>query len=673
MSKPRITFIKLLTLTSMALVLLSGCLSSQGTYIGEGEGRNGKVVLSVGLDNNKINKIDVVESSESDFTQEAVDHLINELTGKDSVAGIDTYSGATFTSKAVLAAVTDAIEKSQGKVPAVATEKASSQATKFKPGTYTSAKMGRHAKMVIEVTFSEDKILEAKVLSHKETEALGGVAADEMTEAFVKNQNLAVDVITGATQSTTAVRMALQDAIKQAGGDVAALSNVTTDMKPEPNQECDVVVVGAGAHGMSTAIELKKLGHDVVLLEKMGILGGSSLMASTAAEGYGTKVHKRLGVKLTKEEYLKIQIPVSKRILKERPQMASDFADLVPETFDWMIDSGVDINKLIDGKKMMAPSDGTAIGQVVVPFLREQLVLNDVDVRTNSKAVSIINENGTAGGVVVETPQGIYNLKAQSVVLATGGYFMNQKLLDRFTPKTAHYGTTWSIGSTGDGLIMAEEMGAELSDMEKVLINPTAHPVTGKVSMVSFSNLRHFGGILVGTKSGKRFFNENAWYTDIANAMPDGEAYIIIDHGIMESNATIRHYLDYGFLKQGNSIAELAAKLKLDPQVLAQTIETYSSYAKNHKDEEFGRKHLVANLDKAPYYAAIVKPANHNPFGGVTADERGQAVRKDGSTINGLYVVGNVANNLLIPNGISGGLVFGRMLGRYVSEDILNK
>ncbi|MDI9506397.1 MAG: FAD-dependent oxidoreductase [Clostridiales bacterium] len=542
----------------------------------------------------------------------------------------------------------------------------------YTPGTYTSETTGRNGPIVVSVTFDENNIVDAQVISHAETAHIGTEAIERIPAGMVETQKIP-DIISGATQTSAVLRLALADCVDQAGGDSKALL-VPDEPKPikAAVEECNVVVVGGGGSGINAAIEMGNRGLHVILLEKEDILGGTSITASTSLCGFGTPQQIEAGFGVTVDEYYEdmTQITyVSKRFKEADPDIAYRLAESFPVYAQQLMEWGVDLGNARNAFSLM-PSDGSTIGSTLFPALIDQLEPAGVDVRTGNKAISIIaDDSGAAKGVVVECDAGIYEIHARKVLMTFGGYIANNDIVAKYTPQYDGWKTTWSVGSTGEGLQMCIDMGGYLGGMDSITINPACYPIPG-ANLISFTPLRTYGSILVDIYEGKRFANEIGDYTFISEHMPDGKAYILFDQQVYDACATIREYDGYGYFTKGETVEELAEKLGLDSAVLSETVSRYSGFAVNGVDEDWQRATMPSDLSVGPYYATLVEPALHSCPGGVVTNARGQALREDGSIIENLYVSGHAADNTLQPRSLCGAVYFSRLVGELIAEDL---
>ena len=182
------------------------------------------------------------------------------------------------------------------------TPSASAASLRFTAGTYTGEAIGHNnGPLTVNVTVSEDKIESIEVKSHTETYGIGYGLKETPIEAIptqiIEGQTLAVDTVTGATITSSAVISAITSALEQAGADVSALKETSEKAKAEDQTiDADVVILGAGAAGLRAALEASNAGASVVVLEKQGIVGGSTTRSGGKLVAAGTKQQEAAGV-----------------------------------------------------------------------------------------------------------------------------------------------------------------------------------------------------------------------------------------------------------------------------------------------------------------------------------------------------------------------------------------
>ena len=235
-------------------------------------------------------------------------------------------------------------------------------------------------------------------------------------------------------------------------------------------------------------------------------------------------------------------------------------------------------------------------------------------------------------------------------------------MLQEYVPEWAGGTTSNTAATTGDGIRMAQAIGAALSNMDQLTLNPTFYDDHG--TTMSVSGVRYEGGILVDP-TGKRFANEMANYTEVSEAEKaiGSHAFAIMDSTSLACNPK--------YAVEAESIEALAEKIGVDPKTLSQTVASYQKYYDNENDEEFGRTDMRSRLDTAPFYAVPVFPVVHHTRGGVSIDLRSQVLDLKGNPIPGLYGAGEVTDNKLMGNDpVAAGITFGRLCAQSVLEDL---
>ncbi|WP_279016493.1 FAD-binding protein [Sutterella wadsworthensis] len=534
-------------------------------------------------------------------------------------------------------------------------------------GTYEVSAKGNNGPVVFSVEIQGQAIKSIKVVRGEETPGLGVEAIAMISKEIIARQTTAVDAVSGATNSSRAVTAAVEAALQKAGGTVADLKKThQTDAALPTNNSTDVLVVGAGGAGMGAAIAAKEAGAKVLLIEKLPLVGGTTLLASTAFNAGGSKVQMSSAKPYTAADYF---AKLEKGARGQELANVKQLADLSGPTADWLIGMGADLSRVINGSQH-TPKDGGALGTNLVPVMKARVDALGIETRTDTKATDlIVGTDGRVSGVRVTTPKGSYEIHAKAVILATGGFASNPDLVKRFSPQLAGYPSTASVGATGDGIIMAEKAGAALSQMD--LTGPQTVAYDTGHGAVSLTNVRYNGAILVN-QEGKRFANELGQTAALASAITKqtgGAAYLIFDQKAVDHASLMQTYKARGYFVEAPNLTDLAAKLGINPQALGATVAEWHTVYDTKQDPVFGRKDSIfTRIDTAPYYGQKISPASQTTYGGVMRDAKSRAVRADGSVIPGLYVAGETASQF--GSGVTIAVVLGRLAGTEAAKEV---
>ena len=394
---------------------------------------------------------------------------------------------------------------------------AAASGASYTAGTYTATADGNNGPVTVEVTVSDTAITSVKVTDQAETESIAGPAIERIPQAIVDNQSLAVDAVSGATVTSTAILTAVADAIEQAGGDVEALKNVAVsggDAAQVGDKSADVVVIGAGGAGLCAAIEAKDQGAEsVILLEKMASIGGTTFTSQGVVGAYGSKLQAEMGIELTFEQmYDNLMSNASYHL---DPALTTITLEKSGETIDGLMERvGLPFADVKVGygpyQMMHALPNGGA--DMMEPFSKS-IEEAGVELMLETRATELVmNEDGSVAGVKAETAGQSFTISAKSVIICTGGYAYNPELTARFTPELAGTFGIGFPGATGDGIIMASNVGAATThtdDMMCVLkdyeIMAEHNGTSATASNAGFMSLPNM--IMVGA-DGTRFVNE---------------------------------------------------------------------------------------------------------------------------------------------------------------------
>ncbi|MBQ7786254.1 MAG: FAD-binding protein [Clostridia bacterium] len=554
----------------------------------------------------------------------------------------------------------------------------SSGAMAMTAGTYEAEANGIGGAVKVAVTVSENAIEKVEVLAHSETPGISDPAIERIPAAIVEKQTLAVDTIASATVTSNAILTAAEAALTAAGADIAALKTpVAEEAAPGQTIEMttDVVVLGAGGAGVAAAVEAYDNGAKVVLLEKLAAIGGTTATSQGMLGAYESKKTKEMDVHHTFEEmYTNLMNNASYRL---DPQLTTVTIEKSGETMDWLGDRlGMNIYDVIVGYgplKMMHLIEGA--GPAMKTAMEASLAGTGIELMLETKATEIlINEDGSVKGVKATKGADTVIIYADSVVVATGGYAYNPELTERLDPEKAG---TWGIGfpgSTGDGIIMASNVGAALThtgDMMCVLKDyeiMSEHNGTSATANVS-SFISRDNTVLLGA-NGKRFVNEKdiGYMTQKLNSPvfdqmhKDGLGYVwaISDKASLDAKKVVRG-LGMEFIT-ADTFEDLAAKMELDVATVVETLTNYNGYVDAGHDPEFGRL-LLAKLE-APYCAVKVVPCEIITYGGIARNVNAEVIRADGTVIPGLYTAGEAsANSAYMGFTLTNAFAWGRIAG----------
>lgn len=533
-------------------------------------------------------------------------------------------------------------------------------------GTYVAEGKGNNGPVVVETTIENGAITKIRVLKNSETPMIGETAIKLLPTKIVDRQSLDIDKVAGATNSSNAILTAVGEVLKKAGGskaDLKAVAQKKDQAAVLEDANTDVVVVGAGGSGMAAAIEAKRKGLNVILIEKLPMIGGTTALSSTAFNAGGSKIQMALKKPYTADDYyLKLK--------GKGPDDASlrNLADLSGPTTDWLVDMGADLGRVINGSQH-TPKDGGALGAMLVPVMKKQLDKLGIEPRTSTKAEDLYVKDGRVAGVRVSHDNGKYVIHAKGVILATGGFASNPELVAKYTPMWAGYPSTASRGATGDALAMATKVGAALGQMDRSGPQTVAYQ-TGN-GAVSLTNVRYNGAILVN-EDGNRFVNELALTPILGKAIKDQKdrhAYLIFDQASVDRAALMKKYKEAGYFVEAPTLDALAKKLGINAENLSKTVAAYQKGMDDGVDHEFGRKDSrFSRIDKVPYYGAKISPASQTTYGGVKIDLKARAVTETGKVVPGLYVSGEAASQY--GQGVSIGVILGKLAADTAAEDI---
>ncbi len=433
------------------------------------------------------------------------------------------------------------------------------------------------------------------------------------------------------------------------------------------SQRCDVLIIGAGAAGMSAALEAGSSAQKVIILEKMPYPGGNSSRA-TGGMNAALNIDDR---EIFYRETLRAGM------YKGTPGLVKQMVDGSRDAVSWLTSMGADLSDLgrLAGhsrNRSFRPYKGSPVGQEVVNILYSELRRQEIELRTDNKALSVekIRRGFT---VTVENRSGrVYRIRTGRLIIASGGFGGSPEQITRFNPSLKGFNTTNSPGATGDYITLTEKLNASIINLPDIQTHPTVEPDFGTLITEA---LRGNGAILVNQR-GLRFTDEMAFRDALTQKMLEqrgGEAWLIFDQGVRESLYSSEYYFRQKFVIQAESLETLAEKLSLPEREFIETLERWNRFIDTGMDEDFGRRDLIASLNTPPYYAIKTAPGIHYCMGGLEIDERARVLDRSGNIIPGLYAAGEATGGIhgldrLGGNSLTDAVVFGRIAGREASR-----
>ena len=439
----------------------------------------------------------------------------------------------------------------------------------------------------------------------------------------------------------------------------------------------DVVIIGAGGAGLSAAIAAKQAGATVAIFEKMPYPGGNTALAGGGINAAGTAIQEQAGIRDNADLFFSDTMTGGYN--RNDPTLVWNLAEKSAASLNWLLSLGADLWELgrtagTSVDRTHRPRSGGKAGPEIVQVLEKQAeTILGIPLITQARATKIIMIEGRAAGIEVAYQNTTRTVLAnKGIVLATGGFGANSDLYTSLVPSLRSFATANHRGATGEGIALAENIGAALVDMDQIQINPTYSP--GKALIADA--VRGIGAILINSR-GSRFVDELGTPEAVSHAIlaeEGGSAFLFFDDAIRKSLAIIEEYVISGCVIEGATVPDLATAISADPATLAATVTAYNQGVALQRDAEFARADLPRPILIGPYYAIPVIPAVQHTMGGVRINADAQVISTDGSPIPGLYAAGEVTGgihggNQLEGNGLADSLTYGRIAGANAAKN----
>ena len=592
-------------------------------------------------------------------------------------------------------------------------------------GDFTGTAQGLGGDVTVTLTLKDGKIVGCTATGDKETEGIGSKVIDSFPAIVAESGSIAVDAISGATVTSNAFVAAAEAALTEAGLNPEDYKTaIATTAGEDRTVDADVVVVGAGGAGMTAAISAAADGLKVVVVESQAMVGGNSVRATggmnaaktplqdkntfgesagvektlAAAEGYAdNETITALAATVSEQweayqanpegyfdsvELMELDTMIGGKGINN-PELVKTLCSNTADSIVWLDSVGASLTSVgafggASVKRIHRPVNAEgktlSVGAYIVPILEKNLQDAGVEIILNTTVDTILTDaNGAACGVSGVANDGSkLTVNADAVILTTGGFGANLDMVVSYKPELAGFMTTNAAGIQGQGIKMAEALGAATVDMNQIQIHPT---VEANTAALITEGLRGDGAILVNAE-GKRFFDEVSTRDKVSAAeiaQPGSYSYLIVDQAMADASNVIQGYIKKGFTTQGETYKELAKALGMDEAAFAETMNTWNGYVEAKNDPEFGRTSFANPLNTAPYYAIKVTAGVHHTMGGLKINPAAEVLTEDGSAIAGLFAAGEVTGgvhgaNRLGGNAVADFVVFGRIAAQSAAD-----
>ena len=449
---------------------------------------------------------------------------------------------------------------------------------------------------------------------------------------------------------------------------------------------------GGGA-GLAAACRAGELGLKAIVLEKTGLLEGSSLLCGGQFSTFGTDLQKAKGKTDTADIFYNDMIKTGKG--KNDPKVVRAFVDMSKIQYDFLTKT-LDVHPrgVMAASGMSVPRSHTFNPPEVIKALTKYAKDRGVEIVLNAKANRLVIECGTGRVIGVKATinkKDVVLGATKGVVLAAGGFSRNPELLAKFNPIMAKADAISGGGTQGDGILMAQAIGADTLDTTYI---KASYGFKLKPTIIQDMSLITYSGAIMINKEGKRFTDESQSYKlqgDASLAQTDGYSYQVFDKNILDYDlkndtqgvemmtALTNDPAGQKWVYFGETIEEAAKKAGLDPKQVKETVEKYNKGIKKGKDE-FGRTSLTSGfgkpvpLEKGPFYIMPTTAALIGTYCGLKINEKAQVINVFGEVIPALYAAGELTG------GVHGaaymtGTAFGKAIcfGRIAIDSIAGK
>ncbi len=502
-------------------------------------------------------------------------------------------------------------------------------------GTYEASFMGMKGDLTVSVTVDESSIVNVEVTNHMDTPVISDAAINQIPAQIVETQNIQVDNVTGATMTSLAIKNAVGKAIEQAGGNTSDFKKATEEITKtqQDSESFDVVIVGSGMAGLSAAVQIARTSDkSVVVLEKNAYTGGSARVCGGGIWAVNSPLNEEIGQDSTFDEYVEFMSTNSNNDNLDTALMENIYntsADVITYYYENGLPISLETWSLGNPNAQLpvfwaengSETEWETGDSGFMDAIQEMVEELGVEIRLNSEATELLTDGNAVTGVKVESDTATYEINAENVILATGGFTRNAEYIEEYAPEYTNAFAFTGSGSTGDGITLTK-------DLDTVIVGE------GMMGLYGLNaNYGYYGslGSLVWLPTvyvnaeGETFGMDSTFYGDTLKLLLDQTGSV--GYGIFDSTTGVTDRLDdaveAGVAYRYDSLEELADDRGIDKEALLKTAEE-------------------RELAEGPYYCITARPLFIGSIPGLDIDEEAHVLNSNGEIIEGLLACGEL-------------------------------
>ena len=498
---------------------------------------------------------------------------------------------------------------------------------------YAAVEPSMKGDITVYTTIADNKIVGLDVIDDVDSTVIRDAAIDGITTTVVKHQSVAVDAVAGATVTSAAILSGVRDAIEAAGLDTSSFEKAPTveRKKEKPREEFDLVVVGSGMAGLSAAIEAAHNGASVLVLEKLAYTGGSTRACGGGIWAMGSRANEIGGQDCSLEDYASFMTDWSAPTELNQDLLAA-IHDASGPTFDYLIEWGLPVAQAkwsLGNKASQIPCFSATAGigsewetgeSGIADYMEARAKLEGAEIRLNSKVAGLVAEDGAVKGVQVEDLDSTYEVFAGSVILASGGFTRSAELIERYAPDYSDAFAFTGAGSTGDGIMMAEPLGAQIVGIGMMGLSGI-NPNLGYY--YRFGSLVNACQMTVNAEGVT--FMDGAFYGNTLKLLLDQTnscGYGICD-GANDSFDRLEDATAAGLVRKYDTLEELASGEGINAEALSATAKE-------------------KGVSQPPFYCVVRKPLFIGSIPGLKVGASCEVLDESDKPVAGLYAAGEI-------------------------------